>query len=561
MQRRRGIIISRSGTPGRAPRLLLLALVVGVLAFPAVAQAAPTACFTQSPAAPYFTNTTITFDSSCSTGNVRGRAWEFDNTNDFNDGTGVTATRTYTTAGTYTVKLGVVDSQNQVAVTTKTITIQNRPPVSSFTFSPSAPASGQAVTFTSTSTDADGTVASQAWEFDNTNDFNDGTGKTATKTFATPGTYTAKLRVTDNSGAQHTSSQTVTVSNRAPSAVFTFSPAAPTTGQAVTFTSSSSDSDGTVASQAWEFDNTNDFNDATGTTVSRTYSRPGTYVVKLLVTDNSGAQTLTSAAVKVANRPPVASFVHSPANPVAGDPVTLTSTAADADGTVASQAWDLNGDGQFNDGTATTATFTPATAGTYPVGLRVTDDSGESTVSTQTLVVSSRPAGQPPADSGTGTVVVSGPRTDAAPFDTTGPSVTPPPVDPVAPIAPLRWLDPFPVVRIRGTSTRKGAKLTLLSVTAPGGSLAELRCSGRSCPAKSLRGKVKASRGKATGVVRFKRMERYLPAGTKIQVAVTQKDMVGKYTRFTIRRLALPARTDRCVLPGSSRPVACPVTP
>jgi hypothetical protein len=56
-------------------------------------------------------------------------------------------------------------------------------------------------------------------------------------------------------------------------------------------------------------------------------------------------------------------------------------------------------------------------------------------------------------------------------------------------------------------------------------------------------------------------MERFLAAGTRFQIAVTQQGLVGKYTRFTIRRIALPTRTDRCVLPGSARPVVCPVAP
>jgi hypothetical protein len=58
--------------------------------------------------------------------------------------------------------------------------------------------------------------------------------------------------------------------------------------------------------------------------------------------------------------------------------------------------------------------------------------------------------------------------------------------------------------------------------------------------------------------LRFKALERTLPAGTRVQVTVTRRGLVGKYTRFRIRRLQLPVRTDRCVMPGSKRPSACP---
>ena len=73
------------------------------------------------------------------------------------------------------------------------------------------------------------------------------------------------------------------------------------------------------------------------------------------------------------NQPPVAAFTTSPASPVAGQPVTFTDASTD-DGQVAGRAWDLDNDGQFDDGTGTTATATFAAAGSYTVSLRVTDN-------------------------------------------------------------------------------------------------------------------------------------------------------------------------------------------
>jgi hypothetical protein len=37
--------------------------------------------------------------------------------------------------------------------------------------------------------------------------------------------------------------------------------------------------------------------------------------------------------------------------------------------------------------------------------------------------------------------------------------------------------------------------------------------------------------------------------------------MVGKYTRIRIRKLAVPVRSDRCLLPDSPKPTACPKAP
>src|SRR5213075_2502708 len=107
------------------------------------------------------------------------------------------------------------------------------------------------------------------------------------------------------------------------------------TGTPVTFTSTSTDSDG-VASQAWDLDNDGQFDDGTGLSVSTSFSKAGSYTVRLKVTDNKGASSVASRIVTVTNRPPVASFTSVPASPSTGDAITFTSTSSDPDGSVAS---------------------------------------------------------------------------------------------------------------------------------------------------------------------------------------------------------------------------------
>ncbi|MCP3141563.1 PKD domain-containing protein [Pyxidicoccus xibeiensis] len=84
----------------------------------------------------------------------------------------------------------------------------NQAPVANFNFT----SSGLTATFSDTSTDPDGTIASRTWAF------GDGTTSSATgpsKTYAAAGTYAVQLTVTDNGGATGTATQNVTVSTGA----------------------------------------------------------------------------------------------------------------------------------------------------------------------------------------------------------------------------------------------------------------------------------------------------------------------------------------------------------
>ena len=51
---------------------------------------------------------------------------------------------------------------------------------------------------------------------------------------------------------------------------------------------------------------------------------------------------------------------------------------------------------------------------------------------------------------------------------------------------------------------------------------------------------------------------RLLRPGAIVKVRISQADTIGKFTRFRIRRGKVPRRTDRCLMPGSTRPIQCP---
>ena len=68
----------------------------------------------------------------------------------------------------------------------------------------------------SASTDSDGTIAGYAWNF---GDGSSGIGRTVTHAYATAGTYTATLTVTDNGGATDSSTAPITATAPAPATV------------------------------------------------------------------------------------------------------------------------------------------------------------------------------------------------------------------------------------------------------------------------------------------------------------------------------------------------------
>ncbi|MFZ4719297.1 MAG: PKD domain-containing protein [Ilumatobacteraceae bacterium] len=317
----------------------------------------------------------------------------------FGDGSPVSAnpnpSKTYTTPGTRTVTLTVTDDSG--ATDTKTVNVVTLPvnvlPVAVANASPTAGKAPLGVTFSSAgSVDTDGTIVSYAWSF--------GDGGTSTDAnpayvYSTPGTYTARLTITDDRG--DTATADVVVNVALPNVAATpVASATPTNGKAplpVQFSSAgSADSDGTITAYAWNFGDGSPVSADPNPT--HTYAAPGTYVATLTLTDSDGATSSTTVTVVAV--PNIAPTAIASAMPSSGKgPLTVALSSAgstDSDGTVATYAWD------FGDGSPTSADANPThlyAPGTYTATLTVTDDSGD--IDTATVFIDSFPNVAPTA--------------------------------------------------------------------------------------------------------------------------------------------------------------------
>ncbi|MBI4173559.1 MAG: PKD domain-containing protein, partial [Candidatus Aenigmarchaeota archaeon] len=172
----------------------------------------------------------------------------------------------------------------------------NRIPTLDFSFTPSSPFEADEITFTASATDADGFIASYAWDF---GDGSTASGRTARHAYTNAGRYKVAVAVTDDKGAVARAEKLVQArlrlqaTNKKPVAAFTMSPAAPQVGTDITFNAAgSSDPEGPLTSYAWDF---GDGSTASGKTAKHSYASGGLYSVTLEVTDGAGD---TDAATK-----------------------------------------------------------------------------------------------------------------------------------------------------------------------------------------------------------------------------------------------------------------------
>ncbi|MFN8102919.1 MAG: PKD domain-containing protein [Acidimicrobiia bacterium] len=258
---------------------------------------------------PYFL-TSVGLDATRSTdpdGRVEYGRWYLDGNP---IGEGLSTCYAFRDAGTHTVTLVAVDDDGaESEPVSRTFQVPNTPPLPLISATPASGSSPLAVAFDGTgSIDPDGTVAAWHWDF---GDGTTGEGATTSHTYATPGTFEARLTVTDDLGSTATTTQQVQATNSPPVAQIVldgaYSGAAPFTVYADG--SGSADPDGVIAAYAWDF---GDGQSAFGPLVDHTYSAEGTFRLRLTVTDGFGAVATAERSIGIGKLQAIAPWADRP---------------------------------------------------------------------------------------------------------------------------------------------------------------------------------------------------------------------------------------------------------
>ncbi|WP_107764742.1 beta strand repeat-containing protein [Nocardioides terrigena] len=221
-------------------------------------------------------------------------------------------TKTYTSTGTYTIVLSVTDVWGKVGTATRTVTITepagNTAPTAG-TVAGSCTTTNTTCTLTATGSSDPDTASGDAirnyvWSWGDGTPDTTGTSAGQSHVFPTPGTYVVTLRVLDKWG-RASAPVTTSVSTAAEPAgnagpVVTFNQPVCTGRTCAVSSAGTTDAVGGIRSYTWTWaDGTPDTVTTSTNTQSHVYAAAGTYVIRLVATDNWGRTTTVTRTVTI----------------------------------------------------------------------------------------------------------------------------------------------------------------------------------------------------------------------------------------------------------------------
>ncbi|MEO1585998.1 MAG: PKD domain-containing protein, partial [Bacteroidota bacterium] len=288
--------------------------------------------------------------------------WDF---GDGTTGTGQNPVHTYFNDGSYDIKLVATDINGCVDSLTRPNYINLDHPDADFNVSAVLACPGEVISFTDIST---GPFAIVTWDWD----FGDGSISNAqdpSHAYASPGTYTVTLIVSDGINCRDTIVKTALVNvYTGPSAAYTYVPSNGCNPLTVNFTDGSSSGSVGIVSHLWTF---GDGNGSAQQNPIYTFTSPGVYDVRLLVTDANGCVDTVTQSVEVFEVPDVAftADIRRGCSPLTVNFSDLTTSP------YVKVAWEWDfGDGNTSNAPSPSHTYTDN--GDYTVKLVVTDQNG-----------------------------------------------------------------------------------------------------------------------------------------------------------------------------------------
>lgn len=290
----------------------------------------PIASFTyrlESNVSPY----EVTFDASSSydpdKGTIEWYHWRFD------DGTQEISTKAktwshiYQQAGSYSVRLKVVDNDGGIDSTINVIPTNNQAPLAILQVQPITSEAPVTISYTATNSfDPDGKIVMYRIDFDDGTSALDSAG---THTYLTDKNYRVRLQVTDNLGQTDSTGVTVKVAT-SPVAVLNVSPIeGPFPLDCIINGSDSYDPQGGKVEHDIYIAGELKYNNVDS--VVHTFDAPEKYQIRLVVSnERNGLTDQKVQSVNVINLNPRADFVWYPENPQPRTIVRYTSTSSDS---------------------------------------------------------------------------------------------------------------------------------------------------------------------------------------------------------------------------------------
>jgi len=310
----------------------------------------PTASFSTS--GDLCPNSEIDFidNSSTTVGTIVLWAWDF---GDGNSSNVRFPSHTYTSSGSYNVRLTVVNSNGDLDEILVPMNIGPAPIVS---FEVSNTCASETQIFSSMSSVSPGSIDSYLWDFD---DGNISTSENPTHSFGAPGVYNVTFSAFSAAGCEGSVTEEIIIYED-PVALFSSSEVC--LGESTVFNNESSIINGNLT-YSWDF---GDGNSSSLLNPSHTYSSSGVFSVTLTATSTNGSCVSVANGTATVNELPVADFNTS--SECDGDNVVFTNNST---GDNLTFFWDF---GDNNTSTSFEPSHVYDLPGSYIVELEVTSD-------------------------------------------------------------------------------------------------------------------------------------------------------------------------------------------